>query len=430
MKDKTQITDQLLGVQYELKSVNAQVLQKTLLGSYTKRGIEVSSYNDTQSEMNLGDEVYEYQNFFVLVDGDDLILLDGFRRLLWATPPNININVRFYERKDLTDEQLMSLMVNLNHFKFFGGSAYFERGFKLFLHTVINLDIRGKEKLFDACLRGRQDKISYYRESNLSGDKGFESVSKRLISPRFLPTIRFIFKVADEGLFVNEVFVTNLVGKVAKRGEAYDVDEFLKLCKSDEILLDLSEKCAKNHDFTSGHHMQKHKDLLAMYDKKFSLMDGEVPEKAYPEKLLECKEVLKQFKKDTNLMKINNISSTQYGNIYTTILKLYVAHQKGIEVKFKSIIFPHKEYNTIYGENEDFKFLGLEKFGNLMSSQVPVIGLDEEHTATHSFRDWSSYMSYKNIRVPSPKGVSYSLSVKVEIFVVLHDKLTEFLTQD
>ena len=143
--------DTIIDVDYQLMTINsAKELANELKATLKKNKIKYSEFNsefDDDSAENPPVEIYEYQNFFILEkENGDEVVLDGFRRLLWYNAPSIPILIRVYKEKDLSSTQILSLLVNLNHFKFFGGGTYHERGFSLLLKTVFDVDITSFKK--------------------------------------------------------------------------------------------------------------------------------------------------------------------------------------------------------------------------------------------------------------------------------------------
>jgi hypothetical protein len=159
--------DTVIGADYELQLVSSALqLSEQLKKTYKSIGIDFRAFN-TDSDggdvsKNPPTEIYEYQNFFLLKkENGDTVLLDGFRRLLWYNAPNTPILVRTYKESDLSQSQILSLLINLNHFKFFSSSSYQERGFGLLLKTVFDIDITKFRDAFDAYLSSDSIKNSY-----------------------------------------------------------------------------------------------------------------------------------------------------------------------------------------------------------------------------------------------------------------------------
>lgn len=103
-------TDHINNKQYNIEEVNAKAISVAIKGKLLELGIDHTKYNSEiveESNYNYGQqkdsienpphEIYQYQNFFLLKDGDGYLLLDGFRRLLWYNPPNMDILVRVYD---------------------------------------------------------------------------------------------------------------------------------------------------------------------------------------------------------------------------------------------------------------------------------------------------------------------------------------------
>lgn len=194
--DRTELIvlrDNLIGVNYSLEIVeSAKELSNELKAVLNKNNVDYNAYNGSPNDFSRKDittnppkEIYEYQNFFVLHrTNGDLVLLDGFRRLLWYDAPSTPIYVRFYNESELNSQQILTLLVNLNHFKFFSDQAYHERGFSLLLKTVFDIDIMNMKKSFDAYLSSSQTQNSY-SSNGLNKQAKNEEIKKRIVNNFF-----------------------------------------------------------------------------------------------------------------------------------------------------------------------------------------------------------------------------------------------------
>lgn len=198
------VKDQVLNTEYNLCCVNAIELSKYLKEknpNYNKYNFQ----NKTTSENDfLNSGLYEYQNFFLYRKDGEYKLLDGFRRLLWHDNiPDRDIHVRVYE--DLSDSELIKLMISLNNFKFFSkNQEYYDRGFAMFLDSFFDLDITENFKIFD-------DYMSFYKLKNgygvgskaikYEGEDVAIKVIEFLTSEHFISDFKFVIDFKNQGIY-------------------------------------------------------------------------------------------------------------------------------------------------------------------------------------------------------------------------------------
>jgi hypothetical protein len=345
--------DKLVGVDYVLILINAKELSDYLRKSYSSAGINIDDYNDDknstrsmyssekkeqeQIESNPPIEIYEYQNFFLLQkETEEYILLDGFRRLLWYNAPDHDVLVRIYQEKNLTSENILTLMIHLNHFKFYGGGAYLERGFSLLLKSVFHLDIFKYKEAFDAYLSSDKIKNDYGGSFGNTRNKKINTVKNRIINEFFVSDIKFIQDVNDAGYMVNTMFGAFVYNQRLSQKNKFDADKFISLLKEINLLNPLIEKYHKVGTSTSAKSIDVVNTIMDFYSKTFiSMMGGEV-EKTYAEKVQECKDLVTKLKKDKSLIKITG--NQKYWVIDNELKNRMIIKKE--KVRFVCVVFP------------------------------------------------------------------------------------------
>lgn len=349
MKNLGKYRDEVIGADYELQIYpSAQTLSDNLKAAYKAINVDFEQFNTSHDggdvEENPPAEIYEYQNFFLLEKSDGkTVLLDGFRRLLWYNAPNTPILVRTYKQIDLTQGQILTLLVNLNHFKFFSDSSYQERGFGLLLKTVFDIDITKFRNAFDAYLSDKPKKNSYVAHMNDSSGSGkIETIKERILNPLFIQDMKFLSTLKKEGCMINSFFGAFLYSKRTESNEAFDVDKFLQLHKNDKVLNDVLDKYKKVGTNTSVKSQEAVNRIMEIYSNYFTLMKGGAVEKTYAEKLQECKDLRAQTNKDKNWKKL-----TGSQKCYEIEREM---EEAGIDnVEFKILVFPKEESPYSYG---------------------------------------------------------------------------------
>lgn len=351
-----QPVDTILAINYTLAQVySAKELANELKGVLKKNKIDYAKFN-TDNDGDCDDkkppaEIYEYQNFFVLQrTNGDIVLLDGFRRLLWYNAPNTPIFVRFYNEEDLTSQQILTLLVNLNHFKFFGGSAYHERGFSLLLRTVFDIDITKIKDPFDAYLSKTETKSSYSDWNRLTGQDKNEAIKNRIINKFFVSDIKFLAKLKAEGYLCDKFMGALLYELRCKSEKEFDVDKFISLIKENKVLVEQLEK----HKTIGTNNSAKSQDvvnkIIEMYRNIFTLMEGGKVEQSFAEKQKECKELVAKLKKDKNLTKMT-------GATYPTRIESEIEKrlQDKQEVKFICVVHPVEVIKSHWDNDKSIK---------------------------------------------------------------------------
>lgn len=426
-------TDNILGCDYELQLFNsAKELSDKLKKGYLKKGVKIENHNpDLNPTFERNDEkgtvekppveIYEYQNFFLLEDETgEYTLLDGFRRLLWYNAPNTPILVRVYKKSDVTDKQILTLLVNLNHFKFFGGSSYQDRGFSLLLETVFGIDITSFRDAFDYYLSSDEVKNSYYNRGKESKAKNL-TIKDRILTDQFVSDMRFLQDLSKTDHMVNRFLGTKLFLLRKTYSKPFDVKEFVKLAKENTVLGDFLVKYKNVGTNTSSKSQEVVNKILEMYDNVFTLMMGGVVEDSFAEQQQKAKDMVKALKKDKNLTKL---TGSQGCYIIERVMEQYI--KDGKELKFKCVVHP-RDYGFFgndkavvipYGVRDDIKFLRIAP--RTLGRSEMEFGLELENGVTgiiwHNYGGWNSYgKKYTKLCFTGVPSTQYDIDLFVEI---------------
>ncbi len=404
MKDLGKFKDDIIGANYELQIYpSAKILSDDLKSVYKSIKVDFNQFNTSNDGGDVSEnppiEIYEYQNFFLLerTDGKK-VLLDGFRRLLWYKAPNTPILVRTYKQSELTQVQILTLLVNLNHFKFFSDSSYQERGFGLLLKTVFDIDITKFRSAFDAYLSSEEKKNSYVADMGENyGTEKIETIKERILNPLFIEDMKFLSVLKEKGCMVNSFFGAFLYKRRTENDQPFDADKFLSLHENDKVLADVLEKYKKVGTNSSVKSQEAVNRTMEIYANYFILMQGGVVEKSYAEKLQECKDIRTQINKDKAWIKLTG--SQKY---YETEREMANAGVDNLE--FKCLVFPKEESPYSYGNrgsiplqyglNDLVRFLNKEQ-KNFMREEM-VFGFTDPNTGAswrvrHNYGGYNSY---------------------------------------
>lgn len=424
--------DEYLGSHYTFGTANAKELREYLLSNLESQGINPDDFNrgggdDVSQTPPI--EIYEYQTFFLMrKENDDLILLDGFRRLLWYNSPNHKINVRIYDESELSNEQIMKLLIYLNHFKFYGGNGkYFDRGFALGMYTIFGLNIPKYYDTFDAYLTLNDIEKKYWSESTTDTQENL-SVKERMLNPMFISDMKFI-----EGLLGSDVMLTPIMGALIYKNRLQHPDKefssefFLGKVNENEILKKLHEKFQKVGD---GHGVDSQKvvnQVVPLYKNIFNEMLGGEIVLTYAEKKDEVKKLVEQLKKDKTYTKLTGSKSAY---LMEWVMEDRIKNNQPIN--FKCVIHP-KEHDPYRWNKEDgnrdplgygllkheVKVLGKIKGKSLSSPELKIgfIGESErEFIFRHNYGDWSSYgKKYKEADGGGVPCIRYDVDLFVDI---------------
>lgn len=306
--------DNVIGVNYELTLVeSAKQLSTELKTVLSKLKIDYNKFNssldnnrDEQDVItNPPIEIYEYQNFFILnKKNGDTVVLDGFRRLLWYNSPSTPILVRIYKEEELTNQQILSLLINLNHFKFYANSSYHDRGFALLLKTVFDIDITTFRYAFDSYLSSGKTKNDYSGDYGNSGTKKNTTIKERIINPFFISDIKFLETISKTKYLCDKYFGAILYQKRLSSEKEFDVKQFIELADKNDVLKTLTESYQKVGTNNSARSQEIVNKILEIYNNLFTLMEGGKIEQSLAEKQKDCKDIVTKLKKDKSLTKV------------------------------------------------------------------------------------------------------------------------------
>lgn len=431
--------DPILGCNYSLNLVESAkdlsdqlkaVLKKNNIDyrQYNRHSFSESRYDKDQSVEAPPQEIYEYQNFFVLQrTNGDLILLDGFRRLLWYTPPATPITVRFYNESELTSQQILTLLVNLNHFKFFANNqSYHERGFSLLLKTVFDVDVMKFTISFDAYLSRKETKSSYSDFNVASGQDKNGLIKSRITNEFFISDVRFLQRLTGTGYLCDKYFGALLYEYRTKSDKEFDVEKFITLVEENKVLVELMDKYKKVGTEHTSKSIELVNKIIEMYRNVFTLMEGGVVEKSFAEKQKECKNLVEQLKKDKSLTKMTGVADIR--DIEDEIEELLA---KGKKVEFVCVVHPkpdrdntwvdQKNITIPYGLLEGVKFLKHAPKHLGFGQTEMNIGLEIDgtnHRIWHNYGDRSYGKKYTYLDISGMRGGRYD----VDLFVKLDQK--------
>jgi len=435
--------DNILGCNYSLELVNsAKDLSDELKLVLDKNKIDYKKYNRHTEDSFEKDksvktppkEIYEYQNFFVLQrTNGDLILLDGFRRLLWYTPPTAPIMVRFYLESELTNQQILTLLVNLNHFKFFANNqSYYERGFSLLLKTVFDIDITKFTSSFDAYLSKSETKSGYGDFGTLTGqDKNIE-IKARITNEFFVSDVRFLQHLASTSYLCDKYFGALLYELRTESKKEFDVEMFISMIKANKVLLELMEKYKKVGTEHTSKSIELVNKIIEMYRNIFTLMGGGSVEQTFAEKQKECKDLVEQLKKNKSLVKMTGSAS-----IYDIECAIENRIKKKEELEFVCVVHPRNESDRFSRFDEDYiklphgllegvKFLNFTPKHLDMGAMELNIGIKVGKDDCPIWHNYGGYHSYgkKYTRLRMPRG-EYDVDLFVKMETEKKPKSTE-----
>lgn len=364
--------DSLNGKQYRLCRVSAKDLGSYLRASLAGKGIDYAKFNSQDGNdveaNNPPVEIYEYQGFFLLdmpMQANDFVLLDGFRRLLWYNAPDTSVYVRIYKKYDLTNEEVLSLMVRLNHFKFYSDSDYFDRGFALFMKMIFGLDILTYKSAFDSYLSSSERDEDQIRSSYASGlltkeaGKKNLSVKERILQPRFVSDMAFIEELNERGAMVNG-FLGIMTYMFRKKSDLpFSADEFLRIANANPVMPKLMERYKKTGTNTSAESQKAVNAILEIYENVFNQLLGGKAVKSHSELMVECRNISEGIKKDKGWSKM-----TGSQNIYEIETAMLDKLRDKKQVEFKMVVYPyddkHKDFHGL-AEKVQYK-IKYEKF--------------------------------------------------------------------
>jgi hypothetical protein len=388
MKKIVDIKDALINVTYSLMSVNSKALAKTLKDNLSSKSIDYNEFNDDYLEgysekkpkvINLPAEVYEYQNFFLLEkDNGELILLDGFRRLLWNETVDHEILVRVYKERDMTEHSILKLLVALNHTKFFGGIGnFYDRGFALGMYVIFGVDITKNYKCFNGYLTVSEPKYSYF-VSRLHDEKAHASTLDKVTNVAFIEDMRFLESLQKTDILemddVFGAFISHI--RQANPEVKLNAEDFIAKIKANPVLVKQIKSFKKSKDSRGNDIGNK------MFEMFTNILLNKVGEKSFAERETEIKDLVTKMKKEKDWFNytgnkkyffsmISNLRDKEY-NLYKTLgvegaIKAY-REQHGEYPKVKVFVYPSEREVLPEGVYDDFEIVGFTTKTHLISS--------------------------------------------------------------
>lgn len=369
--------DKIIQAYYTLIVCDAKELSDYLKSNLKDKGIDYKKYNSESDDEGVAKnppvEIYEYQNFVVMEMPDDsYVLLDGFRRLLWYKTPSTPINVRIYEKANLKNEQMFSLMIYLNHFKFYTNSDYYDRGFALLMKTVFEINILTYKYAFDAylsCNEKDEDEIRNSYSSGMFDKDGNEkslSVKERILQPQFISDMTFLEELNKNGAMVNK-FIGVMIYMFRKKTDLpFNADEFIRIANANPVMPKLMERYKKTGTNSSAESQKAVNPILEIYENVFRQLLGGKAVKSHSELMVECRELSESIKKEKGWTKM-----TGSRNIYDIeAILLEKARDKKV-VGFKMVIYPDSDKHKDFYGLADVKYkIKYEKNSNMSGKEL------------------------------------------------------------
>lgn len=417
--------DKYLGSRYILSYMNAKELREYLLDNLQKKNIDINQYNrggsGAELVVNPPTEIYEYQSFFLLQGNDgDLILLDGFRRLLWYNSPDHTIQVRIYKQSDLSNQQIMKMLIYLNHFKFYAGSGeYYDRGFALAMKIIFGLEIPNYYKTFDAYLTLNETRRSYSNEW-VTDSATNANVKNRMLNPYFIDDMKFIEALSKTDTMINDIFGALIyVYRKQYPDKLFDYKFFIEKSSTNKLIIELENKIKTKGDGKSSEAQKNINQLVPLYENILNEMFGTETILTYAEKVDECKKLLETIKKDKRLIKMTGSKSIHW---IESAIMLRLRDKK--PVKFRCLIYPKEMSGYWLDQNNpdnvldygicqyDIAFIGMVK--KSLGRNEPCFGLTNEKGFV--FEVAHNYQGKKYTHLTSRNGVP-RIEYDCELFV-------------
>lgn len=346
------LKDSLLEVNYDLLQGNAVEVSKSLKDTLKSLKIDYKKYNssvridkDEEDEeetrsITPPNDIYEYQNFFLLKRNDGkTVLLDGFRRLLWYKTPNTNILFRVYNQSDISDKQLLRILISLNHTKFFGGIGdYFDRGFALALKVSFDLDILKYHKVFHAYVS--DDEIRRSSSRRYKGGDGEQSeideIVPRLLSNKFVEDMKFVQYLVGKNIMLNSNFGVLLWNTRKENPDfVFNASDFEKRCNSNKHIIEMQDKFKKVGDYSGAENMKAINRLIELYTNVFNEMLGKSIGETYLELKEKAQKIALKLRKDKSLIKVNELYKVEKQ------ISTFIKEHEGKSPKFIVLVHPH-----------------------------------------------------------------------------------------
>lgn len=383
------MTDKILGVEYNVLNINALEFSNKLKKTYEAKGIDYLEANSAKEshkydQMSVPAEAYEYQNFFAYEnEHGELLLLDGYRRLLWSDVPDMDINVRVYS--NLSDQQLCSLMVYLNHFKFFAnGNAYYDRGFALFYKTFFDIDILKIKSayngalLFDRVIENASYDfdVRYYLD-----EKANKKIKDVILEENYINYLKLIQHGINQNSGLNNV----QFGTMIKNNQLISFDQLDKFLNKKDVqaLLNGLEEMSSNGA------IKRMNKIIDHYKEYLAELNGvELITFVSAEK--ECKQHEKELKTNGYL----NLATKKDKEMY----EWEVQFKKNFHAyNFIAVVYPSKKFDTndFYGLTDDVEFYNeTNRYRNDILN-IKILGQKMES----SYSNYTSSYPMKEVRI-------------------------------
>ena len=320
--------DGILDVKYLLKCDLASIVSEQLKSTLKELNIDEKAFNseaesiksswlgnDEESIASPPAEIYEYQNFFLMERKSDgkTILLDGFRRLLWYNvPQGVAINYRVYKQADMTDKQVLQLLVSLNHTKFFSGIGdYFDRGFSLALNLCFGLEILQYKTAFDAYLSNDKIERDYSSQRDYRRQKYANIVKERIMSDNFIADMHFIQALPDYIMRNNSFGALLWKIRTENKDFVFDAKTFTEKCKNNKHLPELHKKYEKSGNGGGAEAIKIINRIIEQYNLIFNEMIGNEVRESYLDAKARTKKIADTLKKDRKWMRVTKESDTK-----------------------------------------------------------------------------------------------------------------------
>jgi len=353
MKEIIKLKDSLINVTYSLRSVNSKELSKTLKDNLSSKAINYNDFNKNylnKSTIDLPVEVYEYQNFFLLEkDNGELILLDGFRRLLWNETIEHEILVRVYKESDMNTQSILKLLVSLNHTKFFGGIGnFYDRGFALGMFVIFNVNITNIYKSFNGYLTVNKPKYDY-SISFLRNETAHLSTIDKVTNISFIEDMRFLEEIQKTNIIEMDEVFGSFISYIRNNNPEIKMDsnDFITKVKDNPVLTKQIESFKKAKDSRGNDIGNK------MFEMFSNILLNKIGEKSFAERTAEIKESIGLMKKEKNWFNYTSNRKIGYESTYWTHDK----NGKGYDAKgVKKAIDEYKEKNGVYPKVKVFVY--------------------------------------------------------------------------
>lgn len=354
-------TDKLIGIDYRLVRINAITLSNKLKSTLSSMDINYNDYIIDDVNVKLPNSVYEYQNFFLIEDNGEYLLLDGFRRLLWNTEvPNIDIHVRVYNKSHLNDSDILNLIIELNQQKFTGGMGlFFDRGFSLCMKMFFNIDLKKISDLFTGYIKHGKDTYEYFSTS-YSSDDTYKSCKKQLLNKNFVSDMKFLMGIAESNKFICDVNFGAMVKIVRNQNNdiVFDARDFIEKIESNKYIMESIEKQRKSNDSRGdviGNMLIEHYKKVLSNNTELTFIEREESAKYLLKKLKANKKLVVY----TNSSRITNTRTRDKNDdlieVKGIIEEVLEFHSKnGRYPSVKVLIFPDEKSDIKDGLYDDF----------------------------------------------------------------------------